>query len=144
MSARLLPESPPVRWANLAGLAVAPFLGLGAMVLPVAGDTTDTAGLFGLVDHALNGFGGGAALLLVFVGAILGAVSSTPAWALGLAGIAFLPLISVAEMLADPTSNNLGPIAWLFYVFEWGPLFLGAELVQRARRGRSRVPENHA
>ena len=84
MSERLPAESLPLRWVNVACLAVAPFLGLGAVVLPVAGDPSDKMGLFSLVDQALNGFGGAAALLLVLVGAILGAVCSAPPWALGL------------------------------------------------------------
>jgi hypothetical protein len=114
------------------------------MLLPILMDSHfGVPSFFRAVARAQDGYGGGAALLLLGVGVVLGAASGVPSWLLGLASIAALPALSIAELILDPASSSnlaLSPIAWLFYVFFGSPVFLGAELVRRlAARKRSRI-----
>src|SRR5262245_32643320 len=128
-------------WRNRASLAAAPLLGLLCIVAPALERPEAKAWSFlALVQHAIEGFGASAALLLFILGVALGTVSAVRSVILGLAAIASLPLISIVQMVLDPSANNLGPIAWFFYWVEWAPVFAGAELSRRYLRWRRLAP----
>jgi hypothetical protein len=102
------------------GFLIAPVLGLLAMVIPVLvwpPARHFDAPLFPLIRDAVEGIGLPQLLLLFTAGVLLGLVSASRAWLLGLAAISVLPLAALAEMIKDPTSHNLFPFEFAFYGF---------------------------
>lgn len=131
-----------MKWPNIVAVVTAPFLGLAALVLPRVGSARDVGLPFlEVARRSLDGYGASSALLLVVVGVGLGVVSSVPAWQLGLAAIAALPVLSILRIIADPTSDNLLGIEWVLYFFQWAPVFVGAEIYRRLSGRGSRAPQ---
>src|SRR6185295_1723993 len=105
---------------NIVAFVMAPVLGLVAMVAPVLlwpPARHYDAPLFPLIRDAVEGVGLPQLLLLFAAGVVLGLVSTSRAWLLGIAAISALPLVAVAEMIQDPTSHNLFPIEFATYAF---------------------------
>ncbi len=118
------------------GFVLAPLLGLLAMVGPVLlapPAHPRAAPLFPLLASALKDAGLAQILFLFAAGALLGLVSSSRAWRLGLAAIALLPLAAIAEMLVDPTSHSLWPFEFAIYAVLGLVVTLGVFSVRRLR-----------
>ena len=94
------------RWQVLAVLGLAALLGLGA--------TRSEGGVLRI-------------LLTVTIGAaVFGGLRIVHPLFLGLATVALLPVVSLADMLSGGGSHNLWPIEWLFYALLAVPATGGA------------------
>jgi hypothetical protein len=103
---------------NQLGLALAPALGLLAMVLPVwiwPPARHHEAPLFPLIRDAVEGVGVPQLLLLFIVGIVLGLVTTSRAWILGGLAIAVLPIVTVLELVKESCSHNLFPFEFAMY-----------------------------
>ena len=97
----------------------AALLGIGAVILPVwiLSLRPYTAPLFPLVRTGVERMSYLTFILLFVSGLLLGLLGRGHPFLLGLATLALLPLLAIAEMVASPTSHNLWPIEFVIYGF---------------------------
>lgn len=124
-------------------LVLAPFLGFLAMLLPALlrqPSRQAMESVHALVRTAVKHVGPWNFVLLLLVGAFLGAISSWRTLVLGAAAMLLFPALAVTEMISDSTSHNLWPLEFLMYAFYGCVVAAGAVLLRRVggREGRSR------
>ena len=113
-------------WAPLSAAA---FAGLVAVMLPVALNPTlrhYDAPLFPWVRTGWEGAGLLTVFLLGLAGLGVAVMSKTRPLALGIATMALFPVMSIDEIIVDPTSHNLLPLEWLMYLAATAPGIAGA------------------
>lgn len=118
-------------------LSAAAFAGVLAVILPVALNPTlrhYDAPLFSWVRTGWEGAGLLTVFLLGLAGLGVALISRTRPLVLGIATMALFPVMSVAEVVVDPTSHNLLPLEWLMYLAATAPGIAGAYLGQGFRR----------
>ena len=103
----------------LLSFVCAAFLGVSAVILPVwlLSLRRYTAPLFPLVRSGIEGI---SLLTLVFLfvsGLLLGFFGRGHPFLLGIATMALLPLLAIAEMVVEPTSHNVWPLEFMMYGF---------------------------
>jgi hypothetical protein len=99
-------------WFTLLGnCGAAAVLGVAAVVLAVHGHAVDrsTSPLFPAVARGIEGLNGWSVIFLIVAGFILGVFGRAHPLLVGLATMAFFPMMSLADVIVDSTSHNLLP-----------------------------------
>jgi hypothetical protein len=118
-----------VPWGTIISCIVAAALGVTAIVLAGRGNSVPqdySAPLFPAVRRGIEGMNGGSVLLLLGAGLIPGLFGRAHPLLIGLSTMALFPLMSIAEVIVDPTSHNLLPFEWILYGLETAPGIIGA------------------
>lgn len=115
-----------------------PFLGLLAIVVPVLfvpdhGKTYNDS-LFPVIRLGVERISYWSAILLFSTGFIMKFFTSLNGWKVGLLTVAFLPVITFLEIIADSSSHNLWPIELVFYAVFSIPAIIGAWLSHFLRK----------
>ncbi len=124
-------------WGVLLSCGAAAILGVIGVVLagrlspPPSGYDSP---LFPAVDRGIEGLNGLSLVMLAAAGFVPAAFRKAPPVLIGMATMALFPVMSLAEMIADPTSHNLWPFEWFLYGVETLPGLVGAFLGQRFGR----------
>lgn len=109
-----------------------PILGLLAIVVPVyftsSNNITYPDSLFPLIRLGVEKISYWSAILLFSTGFIMKFFTSLNGWKVGLLTVAFLPVITFLEIIADSSSHNLWPFEFVFYAFFSIPAIIGAWL----------------
>jgi len=124
----------------LSSCGAAALLGVGAVVLGVYGRGAvegDTSPLFPAVARGVEGLNGWSVVFLVLAGFIPGTFGKAHPLLIGLATMALLPIMSLADIVVDQTSHNLLPFEWAIYGVLTVPGILGALLGRRLKRSLS-------
>lgn len=117
------------------------FLGLAAIVIPplLLPVKHYEAPLFPLIRTGIEAFSFLSMVLLILCGIIAGMLSPAHKYLWGFASVSLFPLISIAEMIVDPSSHKLWPIEFtLTYGFFFLFTLLGALLGKFAIEIRDR------
>jgi hypothetical protein len=117
-----------LRSSVLLSFVCAALLGIGAVILPVwiLSLRPYTAPLFPLIRTGVEGMSYLTFVFLFVSGLLLGLLARGHPFLLGLATLALLPLLAIAEMFASPTSHNLWPLEFAIYGFISLSAVLGA------------------
>jgi len=112
----------------LLSFVCAALLGIGAVILPVwlLSLRPYTAPLFPLIRTGVEGMSYLTFVFLFVSGLLLGFLGRGHPFFLGIATMALLPLLAIAEMVASPTSHNLWPLEFAMYGFVSLSAVLGA------------------
>jgi integral membrane sensor domain MASE1 len=112
----------------LLSFVCAAFLGVGAVILPVwlLSLRPYPAPLFPQIRSGVEGMSYLTFVFLFVSGLLLGLLGKGHPFLLGLATLALLPLLAIAEMVVSPTSHNLWPLEFAIYGFISLSAILGA------------------
>lgn len=113
---------------SISAAAVLGLVGVVGAVLLRSDVRHSEAPLFPTVRRAIEGFGVGSLIFLGLAGFVVGLFRRAPWFIIGLSTMALFPLLSLAELIADPTSHSLLPLEWFVYGVETTPAILGAYL----------------
>ncbi len=134
-------------WGVILSCVAAAILGLvgvalaGELAPPLSGHESP---LFPAVDRGVEGMNGASLVLLGLAGFAPAAFRRAHPLLVGISTMALFPVLSIAEMVADPTSHNLWPFEWFFYALETLPGILGAFLGRRFARNGSTAGSDDA
>jgi hypothetical protein len=132
--------SPRRVWLTLlSSCGSAAILGVTAVVLGVYGRAGEgnTSPLFPAVARGVEGLNWWSIVFLILAGFIPGTFGRAHPGLVGLATMALFPIMSVADVIVDPTSHNLLPFEWAVYEVLTIPGTLGAFAGRRFRRSLS-------
>ena len=130
------PDDARRMWLTLlAGCGAAALLGVGAVTLAGNGQPdVGTSPLFPAVARGIEGLNEGSFVLLAGAGFIVALLGPAHPLLVGLSTMALFPLISIADMVVDPTSHNLFPFEWAMYALLTLPGVAGAFAGRRFKR----------
>ena len=132
--------NPRRMWLTLlANCGAAAALGVAAVVLAVHGHAVDGSAspVFPAVARGIEGLNGWSVIFLIVAGFILGVFGKAHPLLIGLATMAFFPMMSLVDVIVDSTSHNLLPFECAIYAFLTVPGILGAFAGRRFRRSVS-------
>ncbi len=130
----------------LLSLLLAAFLGIASVMLPVwlLSLKPYQSPLFPLIRTGVEGMSFFTLVFLFFSGVLLGFLGRGHPFLLGIATMALLPCLAIAEIIASPVSHNLWPLEFALYglislsaVFG---AFLGRYLRKRFQKMNHSIP----
>jgi hypothetical protein len=108
-------------------LVVIAGLGLACVLLPVLTQASlMPAPLFPLLRTSIEQMTWAPIALLAALGLLAGLLTRLWPLFIALASVATLPIATIAELIADPTSHNLFPFEWMMYLLMAVPVLLTA------------------